>query len=317
MALQDILTMYMPTASISWTLLPFLLVLWIVMRCIYRIFFHPLRHIPGPLRTKCSSLWLLYHQYIGDHCTAIHSLHNVYGPVVRVAPNDIDMAKIDALGPIYTDQGGFDKSDYYSKYDILGYATIFSTLSSAMRSSRAKVVGPIFSAQSIREASETISGYANKMVRRMGVEAKTGRRVDILRLLRAFALDTLSDYVFQHPYGGLEESQALLSATPFIDLITALGGYLWVSNSAFAWLLHFVPQDPKTKSSLKTIALFLDSLVNQAKAGRSSYPSRLLAKGLQADEVAKECGDALYAGTDSTGHVLATICWNLVANPEL
>lgn len=311
--------MYTPMAGISWTFLPFLLVSWIVSCSIYRILLHPLRQIPGPLRTKVSSLWLLYHQYIGDQSTAVHRLHNIYGPVVRVAPNEIDIAKSDALGPIYADQGGFDKAEHYKKFDVIGHATIFSTLSAATRSSRLKAVGPIFSAQSIKEATVTISGYANNMACRMGVEAKTGRRVDILKLLRAFGFDAVSAYVFQRPYGGLEESSALLSAYPFIDFITVRGSHFWVSHSLFVgvqWLLHFVPLDNKTKSSFKSIELYLESLMNQAKAGGSSFQNRLLAKGIPTDEVAKECVDILYAGTDSTGHVLATICWNLVANPE-
>lgn len=319
MALQDVLAMCMPTTSISWTLLPFVLGSWIALRCIYRIFFHPLRQIPGPLYTKCSSLWLLYHQYIGDPCTAIHTLHNVYGPVVRVTPNDIDIAKIDALGPIYVDQGGFDKSEYYRKYDILGHATIFSTLSLPKRVSRAKAVLPVFSTSSVTEATETISACANKLARRIGEEAKAGNRVNILNLGRAFALDAFSAYAFHQSYGALEEDATLPSVTPYLYFISRLGGHFFVSHSLFVavqWLLHFIPSDHKTESSFKTMGVFLDSLVDQAKAGSSSYPSRLLAKGLRADEVAKECGDVAYAGTDSTGHILATICWNLAAYPE-
>lgn len=311
--------MYTPTAIISWTLLPLVLISWIVIRCIYRIFFHPLRHIPGPLRTKCSSLWFLYHQYIGDQCTAIHTLHNEYGPVVRVGPNDIDIAKNDALGPIYVDHGGFDKSEYYRKYDMLGHPVIFSTLSLAKRSVRAKAVLPVFSAQSVRDDTEIISGYANKMVRRMSVEAQTGRPVNILNLSRAFALDVISACVMQMPYNGLEEKSAVLSASAFLDFITILGSYFWVSHSVFVgiqWLVLFIHSDSKIKSSDKTTFLFIDSLVNQAKAGGSSFPSRLLAKGMPADAVAKECADLLYAGTEATSHVLSSVCWNLVANPE-
>ena len=319
MALQDILALYMPSASISWTLLPFALVWRIVIRCIYRIFLHPLRHIPGPLHTKCSSLWLVYHQYIGDTCTAIHRLHDVYGPVVRIAPNDIDMAKNDALGPIYVDQGGFNKSEYYLKFHIYGHLTIFSTLALAERSSRAKAVLPVFSTQSIREATETISGIANKMVRRMSVEAKTGRPVDILKLTRAFAMDTVSTYILHQRYGGLDESLALQSVYPYLDFATQLSGYFWVSHSLYVWiewLLMLINLDSKTKSSIRTVELFIETLVNKAKVGGNSFPSRLLAKGVPVDQVTKECVDVVYAGTETTGHVLATIFWNLVASPE-
>lgn len=156
------------------------------------------------------------------------------------------------------------------------------------------------------------------MARRVGVEAKTGQPVDILRLARAFAMDAVSANVLQQCYGGLDESSALQSAYPFMDFATK-GGHFWISQSWYVWIQRlpiFKKKDSKTKKSIETVELFIESLVDQAKTGGTSFPSRLLAKGFPADQVAKECADIIFGGTEATGHVLATICWNLVANPE-
>ena len=48
---------------------------YLVVRSLYRIFFHPLRQVPGPLRCKVSSLWLAWTNYRGDHHLAVHALH--------------------------------------------------------------------------------------------------------------------------------------------------------------------------------------------------------------------------------------------------
>ena len=55
-----------------------------VIRSVYRIFFHPLSHIPGPVLPKITSLWLHYHAYVGDEASSIRALHATYGAFVRV-----------------------------------------------------------------------------------------------------------------------------------------------------------------------------------------------------------------------------------------
>jgi hypothetical protein len=52
----------------------------------------PLRPIPGPLPAKLSQLWLLAIELSGRRTPYIHSLHQRYGPVVRVAPNELSFA---------------------------------------------------------------------------------------------------------------------------------------------------------------------------------------------------------------------------------
>jgi hypothetical protein len=86
-----------------------------LLRCLYRIFLHPITHIPGPLLPKITSLWLHYHAYIGDEASVIHELHKSYGPLLRVAPNHVDIADADAIQAIYVTGGGFPKAGCYAK----------------------------------------------------------------------------------------------------------------------------------------------------------------------------------------------------------
>jgi hypothetical protein len=77
----------------------FLLTFCLLALRAYRVYLHPFAHIPGPLAAKCSWLWLHYHAYVGDECTQIRRLHEKYGLVVRVAPNEVDIADGDAIAP--------------------------------------------------------------------------------------------------------------------------------------------------------------------------------------------------------------------------
>ncbi len=61
----------------------------------------PLRHVPGPLPAKLSDLWVLAIEFIGWRALYVHSLHQRYGPVVRVGPNELSFASAAAVRDIY------------------------------------------------------------------------------------------------------------------------------------------------------------------------------------------------------------------------
>ncbi len=60
----------------------------------------PLRHIPGPLPAKLSKAWLLAFTLSGRRAFYLHALHQRYGPVVRVGPNDLSFASAAAARDI-------------------------------------------------------------------------------------------------------------------------------------------------------------------------------------------------------------------------
>lgn len=66
----------------------FFLIAWILGQCIYNIFFHPLRHIPGPLLAKVSRCWLFSLEIRGTQHLKIHSLHLKYGMLNLCLPNE-------------------------------------------------------------------------------------------------------------------------------------------------------------------------------------------------------------------------------------
>ncbi len=61
----------------------------------------PLRHFPGPLLAKLSQAWLLAITFTGRRAFIIHALHQRYGPVVRISPNELSFATGAAARDIY------------------------------------------------------------------------------------------------------------------------------------------------------------------------------------------------------------------------
>jgi hypothetical protein len=285
----------------------------------YRIFLHPIAHIPGPLLPKVTSLWLYYHSYIGDEASIINSLHKRYGPFLRVAPNHVDIADGDAIQPIYVTGGGFPKAACYANFDIDGHKTIFSATDPEYRNLRAKAVVPMFSTASIRSNSAALYDCVNRMVLRMQTEAATGRPVNVLNLTRSLAVDVVSTHLFQLHYNGTEENTERLSVSAFVDAFVAVGRFFYVPSWAFAWLewgLDKLMPNEHTYSSLEIVDRFASNLMDQTDKGYSNYPGRLMELGLQRTEIIAQCKDLIFAGTDSSGMNLATICRYLALYPE-
>jgi hypothetical protein len=86
-----------------------------------RAFLRPLNKIPGPWFARFTSLVLKWHEMRADRTMWVHRLHLQYGPVVRVAPNEIVFASAEAVKEIYGSGGsGYDKTEFYDLFKVYG-----------------------------------------------------------------------------------------------------------------------------------------------------------------------------------------------------
>ncbi|KAF4631689.1 hypothetical protein G7Y89_g6446 [Cudoniella acicularis] len=291
----------------------------IIYFCIYQLYLHPLSHIPGPIAARITPLWLWYHAYIGDEASTIYALHETYGPLLRVSPNEVDISDHDAVPAIYTLKGGFQKAACYGNFDIDGHKTIFSTTDTEYRSPRAKAVVPLFSTKSIRENEGPLYECVDRMVERMREEKARLGRSNVLNLTRSLAVDAVSTHLFRENYNGVSEKGRILSASAFVDAFVAVGRFFYLPNWLFVWLEWTIEKcaaDEKTEMSMAAVDKFVEDVVAKTKSGAGNYPGRLMELGLETSEVKAQCKDLVFAGTDSSGMNLATICRQLAMHPE-
>jgi hypothetical protein len=71
---------------------------WIIL---YRIFLHPLAAVPGPFVAKFTGLWRTNRYFKGTWFQDILQLHEKYGRVVRIAPNEVSFVDGEALKRVY------------------------------------------------------------------------------------------------------------------------------------------------------------------------------------------------------------------------
>jgi Cytochrome P450 len=293
----------------------------VVLRCIYRLYVHPLSVVPGPKIAALTSLWLAYHTYVGDESSVIFDLHKKYGPIIRVAPNDVDIDDGDAVDPIYVAQGGFPKTPQYSKFDIDGHTTIFSSLTLPDRAQRAKAVAPLFSTASIRNANPKLEKVVDDFVRRMRTEAtRTGQPVNVLNAARSMAIDAVSSYLFQQQYGAVTEQTSSMSASPFVDAYVGVGAFFnlipGMIGDFVQTMSDYWSTNAKTEAAFQLMDGFTKQLVASSVPKSGSYQSRLL-EHVSPQQSQIEIKDVCFAGTDSTAMNTATLIWYLTKYPDM
>jgi cytochrome P450 len=296
----------------------------IISYVIYTLYLHPLSHIPGPTFARWTSLYLYRLSYTGIEASAIDALHAKYGPVVRIAPNEVDIADGAALHTVYVKNGGFLKNPCYSNFDIDGFPTVFSDLEPTHRAVRSKAVVGMFAPQAIREGRDVIYGCVDRMVDRLQIEKEEakGLPINVLGIFRSLALDAVTAYLFGQQYNGINEKK--LSAGKFVDSFVAVGRFFYLPNWLFKCFEFHTSRQAERKievwRSFSAVDRFALTIVDEArvqgeKAG-DTYQARLLKAGISREETIAQCKDLMFAGTDSTGMNLASICFHLAQHPD-
>ena len=331
-----------PTARFLLILAPF------AIPILYRLFLHPLSHIPGPLPARITSLYLFTICYLGIECRLIEHYHRKYKTsVLRIAPNAVSISDGAALHPIYVAGGGFPKATRYENFKVGGVHTIFSSRDAAYRDVRAKAVAPIFAMGRVRAAghqagivgecvSRFVERFKSEKTNAMMLEPEAAR-IDVLALTYRLMMDSVTGYLFNRTYGALDEQPVSslpagacssaasktseMSALPFVYAILEAGRFSLLPNWLFGtvnFMLRWLFPDPEFKKSYVRVHNFATSITNDVNPEKDdTYQSRLLAAGISKPETIVQCMAAMFAGTDSTAVKLVTIIFHLVKNPSV
>ncbi|KAI9764940.1 MAG: hypothetical protein M1840_007965 [Geoglossum simile] len=185
-----------------------LLVLWVfyhISRCIYNVYFHPLRRFPGPKLMAATQFANAGYIISGTNCKHLYDLHERYGNVVRTGPNELSFRSVSAIKTIY---GGNPRSeDAFHKNMIANMQesgesdNLFFAVGNKHMHYR-KIVGPAFSEATIRAQEPMVQEYCAQLIK--GLRNRTGTAhfptaegiVDIVPWTNFIVSDILSHVLF-------------------------------------------------------------------------------------------------------------------------
>lgn len=153
---------------------------------VYNAFFGPLSSFPGPKTRALSIIPWARTTWSGKDNLDITTLHAQYGPVVRVAPNQLSFV---GDAQVWKDIHGFRKHGQYEvEKDKLFYGQPLNktpgiiTADTATHSRQRKIVSHAFSDRALKEQEPMLKWWANKLRTKLTEQAARGDKSDMLKV---------------------------------------------------------------------------------------------------------------------------------------
>ncbi|KAK3367902.1 cytochrome P450 [Podospora didyma] len=87
------------------------ILLWLTISTLFQ--WHRLRALPGPWLARFSYLWVIRYMYSGRLLEHLETLHNRYGPLIRIGPNELLCGDFDEIIRINGVRSTYPKSGWY------------------------------------------------------------------------------------------------------------------------------------------------------------------------------------------------------------
>lgn len=202
----------------------------------YRLVLHPLARIPGPRLAAISNVWQAHHARHGRMLQLGKTLHQKYGPTVRVGPNEVWFDSSEAFKSIYSVGNGFDKSGFYLATslnkptidwrlklhfpDTLDFLSEFDIKRYRLQR---RLIGPLYQTSNLRKFEPAIDDVIDKVISKL--RSLKGAEVDLKEWMHIIAVECLGAVVLSWSPGYIQDGS---------DAGTSAQGYLgWKRKSVF------------------------------------------------------------------------------------
>ncbi|CAI6092807.1 unnamed protein product [Clonostachys chloroleuca] len=150
---------------------------------IRNLYFHPLSKFPGPKIAAVSNLWYAYVMHRGVAPIEMSNLHKRYGPVIRVAPDELSFSSAVAFKEIYGHQkAGRPELVKDKKYHKFVPEPILINADREYHGTLRKLLSHGFSESALRAQEAVIQEHVSILMQRLREHGHEGQvAVDVLR----------------------------------------------------------------------------------------------------------------------------------------
>ena len=180
----------------------------------------PLAKLPGPWYSRYTNLVLRYQVLSGRRIFYVDKLHQQYGGVVRIAPNEAAVSDTGGVTQIHKIGGGFLKSDFYSVLVPTDTPGIFAMRDPHAHAARRRLFARAFSNSSLNsnwdvEVRQKV-GLAVQKIRQDASGSSQG--ADIFKWWTLMTTDVIAHLCFGESFNMLELGKVCDLLRPHVNL---------------------------------------------------------------------------------------------------
>ncbi|KAL6719251.1 hypothetical protein ACLMJK_003488 [Lecanora helva] len=317
----------------------------------YRLYFHPLAKFPGPKTAAATRWWecvqdLFGGRQGGDYINQVEQMHEKYGPIVRVTPDEIHVKDSEWSHVLYAGPGHVRDKDPSLAHAAGTADGTFGSVSHSVHRRRRIPVSSYFSTISVRELQGKIWQRAEHLCDVLREHHKADRIVNGRATFLGWSNDTLRSCAFGESLDLLDQPDRALQ---FDRVFKAFAAFYPILKQC-EWIIPFALQLPVTPfkfiyTPLATLLTVHVEMINLAKKAKAEHTRMdiaqnmginkankeqyfhnlyhaLLASNLPEDEkrperMAHEGFEILLAGSDTTARTMGIAMFHLISNPAV
>ncbi|KAF1358443.1 cytochrome P450 [Lizonia empirigonia] len=194
--------------------------LGIVLYAVHNAWLHPLRQYPGPLLWRSFRIPYVVSTHKGQLHKRLKEFHTIYGPIVRIAPDELSYADSRAWKDIYTNRPGhqpFPRNKTWFKKQTPDEPHSIMSFDEASHARYRRAFANAFSEKHLRDQAPIVEGYVDLLIARL--QASTIQPVDLEHLIECIAFDIGSDLSFGESFHSLHSGKV----HPWVEVAKGFG----------------------------------------------------------------------------------------------
>ncbi|KAI0189470.1 cytochrome P450 [Astrocystis sublimbata] len=172
---------------------------WLSYLLLWRCLLSPLANIPGPKLAALTYWYECFYDIVkpAQYAFKIKALHEQYGPVVRIGPNDISISDPKFVDVIYAPGPGHKRDKNPKHNRALGVNTsVGGSIAHDLHRSRREALNPFFSSQRIHRLDPDLAFKALQIESLFSRARDSGETINLSDIYFAFCNDIVHRYCF-------------------------------------------------------------------------------------------------------------------------
>ncbi|KAF2009431.1 cytochrome P450 [Aaosphaeria arxii CBS 175.79] len=269
-------------------------------------------------------IWYAYHWMSGYWFSAIEGVHQKYGTVVRIAPNELSFCSTQSLKDIYShplsSEWAFLKSSFYDR--PFGVASVATTRDPHDHRQQRQSLASGFSTKALREQEDIVHYYVDLFIQQIGNLSKTqSYGVDICEALNWVTFDIIGDLTFGESFDAVKTAKTHHWVSTIVDsqfwgsiiplsrrvvVVYLLLPFLAFSNLARNFKIH----------QGLTRAKLANRIAKADKITRADFLQQVIqSRKFSIEALEGQAGTLIVAGSETTATTSVAALYFLAKNP--